>query len=959
MTSFSFSPIESIVGVTMSLTAKNRTLILSQYPVVDISRNEIRRRIDENVDFLVVSTIASNGSINLLQKLHGLKYKNVYILVADETAVPLVSILKVLSAFIPASHRYLLYAGGAIVRFSRVSSVASIFPLVHALLLGIFTAAYMKSRAFWLLRVSRIRPLHKIPQSDKNLIYVKTNLWLGVQAGGAMSHSLGVIRALIRRGLKVLFVSASNLDVKHVEGVSFAQVIPRHSYTVPREVNHFLYHRVFLKNLQGRKERLHGILYHRISMGNFCGVELSRRERLPLIIEYNGSEKWMSHNWGTPLLFDKTVDAVEAVSLHHAHLVVTVSEALREDLIEKGIEDHRIVVHPNGVEVDDFSIDRLDKNRISAVRDKYGIPSEAIVVTFVGTFGPWHGAEVLAESASQLLEQKTENTFDCDDLYFLFIGDGVRQPEVRLAAGDLVKRGQVILTGLVAPTEIPYFLAASDILTVPTVSNNDKSPFFGSPTKLFEYMAAGKVIIASDIGQVSEIFKDAPEFSDLHSIDGKNEKARQGEIGVRVSSGSVKELSESIAFCIKNTTWRHSAGEMARELVIDRYTWDHHVSTIFERIDQVLKMEKRTRILLNALHSKSGGGVTYLLNVLPFLTNDERLDIHLCIHRDQLSLFDKVLGTATLHIVDRDLSGLWRLLTFEQFHMPLLSLKIGADIIFSPANYGPLLARKTVILLRNALSVALVERRLGKLTYWAFLYLGTSLSLFRASRAIAVSNYAKYSAAGGVLSMINAPVEIIPHGISEIFCPDDTVERTDDELLVVSDLYVQKNIHTLFKALPIVLQQYPKTKLYIVGKELDPDYASRLKEQAANLEISGHIFFVGSVLPKELPNYYRKCATFLFPSTVETFGNPLVEAMACGAPIACSNTAAMPDVAGEAAEYFNPHRPSEIADVICALLANPKRRAELSELAIKRASLYSWEETARRTSDVLITAAKS
>jgi len=84
-----------------------------------------------------------------------------------------------------------------------------------------------------------------------------------------------------------------------------------------------------------------------------------------------------------------------------------------------------------------------------------------------------------------------------------------------------------------------------------------------------------------------------------------------------------------------------------------------------------------------------------------------------------------------------------------------------------------------------------------------------------------------------------------------------------------------------------------------------------------------------------------------------------VEAMACGTPIACSNTAAMPEVAGEAAEYFNPNRPSEIADVICALLANPKRRAELSELAIKRASLYSWEETARRTSDVLITAAES
>ena len=92
---------------------------------------------------------------------------------------------------------------------------------------------------------------------------------------------------------------------------------------------------------------------------------------------------------------------------------------------------------------------------------------------------------------------------------------------------------------------------------------------------------------------------------------------------------------------------------------------------------------------------------------------------------------------------------------------------------------------------------------------------------------------------------------------------------------------------------------------------------------------------------------------------METFGNPLVEAMACGAPIACSNTAAMPEVAGDAAEYFDPGSVESMAQAIDRLLKDFKLRETLSGKALKRAKLFSWKQTAKKTLDVIKEAAVS
>jgi len=366
----------------------------------------------------------------------------------------------------------------------------------------------------------------------------------------------------------------------------------------------------------------------------------------------------------------------------------------------------------------------------------------------------------------------------------------------------------------------------------------------------------------------------------------------------------------------------------------------------------------RVRLLFNALHSKSGGGLTYLNNILPWMARDRDIDLHLCIHEDQRVHLPDPLENITVHSLNFQ-QGFWRLLIREQIDIPRLAKRIGADVTFSPANYGPLLAPNSVVLLRNALSVAFVERRLVQLGYWALVYLGTFLSLLVSKRAITVSEYARNAASGGLIGLSGTQYTVVPHGVSEIFSPPDTNAERENFLLAVSDLYVQKNFKNLIAAMARLKPDHPGLTLKIAGRPIDDDYFQELKLKVAEEKLDGEIEFLGGVPSQDLVGLYRRCGVFVFPSTVETFGNPLVEAMACGAPVACSDTAAMPEVAGDAAEFFDPSSVESMAQTIKRLLENQELRQNLSRKALERAKAFSWQRTADETSAVIKDAAVS
>jgi len=302
-------------------------------------------------------------------------------------------------------------------------------------------------------------------------------------------------------------------------------------------------------------------IYQRLSLCNVVGAELRRRHRVPYVCEYNGSHAWMARHWDKrPLFLERTALALEETALAGADLVVVVSEPSRQELLARGVDDARILVNPNGVDPDIYH-PQVEGND---VRTRYGIGDET-VIGFIGTFGKWHGAEMLARAFVRLVSERPELRAR---VRLLMIGDGLMKPAAEQAVRDGGALDRAIFTGLVPQADGPAHLAACDILVSPHVQNPDGSPFFGSPTKLFEYMSMGRAILASDLDQIGEILT-------------------QDETAWMVPPGDEAALAQGLATLIEDPGLRARLGEAARHAAVTRHSWTAHVERILAALGGV------------------------------------------------------------------------------------------------------------------------------------------------------------------------------------------------------------------------------------------------------------------------------------------------------------------------------------------------------------------------------------
>jgi glycosyltransferase involved in cell wall biosynthesis len=169
-------------------------------------------------------------------------------------------------------------------------------------------------------------------------------------------------------------------------------------------------------------------------------------------------------------------------------------------------------------------------------------------------------------------------------------------------------------------------------------------------------------------------------------------------------------------------------------------------------------------------------------------------------------------------------------------------------------------------------------------------------------------------------------------------------------VLFVSSLWAYKNCDGLLRAWALARHELPGRQLAVVGSGRDEKYLASLHELAAELGITDDVVFVGGVPLEETVNFYRAADLFVYPSLNETFGLPILEAMACGCPVVTSDTSAMPETAGGAAVLADPKDPASIARAIVE--AAGSRRDSLREAGRKRASEFTWGATGASTLDV-------
>jgi glycosyltransferase involved in cell wall biosynthesis len=326
-----------------------------------------------------------------------------------------------------------------------------------------------------------------------------------------------------------------------------------------RELPTFVLNDVFLDaTLHVIAGRPISFVYQRYSLNNYAGLRLAHRLGVPFVLEYNGSEIWMSRHWGRPLKYEAIASRIELLNVNGADLVVVVSRAMRDELLARGVDGSRVLVNPNAVDPDRYS-PAVDG---SALRRRLGLDRRT-VLGFISTFQPWHGAIVLARAFVALLNDHPEHR---DTVRLLMIGSGAEADE----AGRIISAGgcgeAAHFTGLVAQEDGPEHLAACDVLVSPHVPNADGSPFFGSPTKLFEYMAMGKGIVASNLDQIGEVL-------------------RHGETAWLVPPGNAAELSAGMDRLVRDAELRRSLGAAARLDVLANHTWRAHVCRTLEALE--------------------------------------------------------------------------------------------------------------------------------------------------------------------------------------------------------------------------------------------------------------------------------------------------------------------------------------------------------------------------------------
>ena len=171
-------------------------------------------------------------------------------------------------------------------------------------------------------------------------------------------------------------------------------------------------------------------------------------------------------------------------------------------------------------------------------------------------------------------------------------------------------------------------------------------------------------------------------------------------------------------------------------------------------------------------------------------------------------------------------------------------------------------------------------------------------------------------------------------------------------ILSVGDIQPRKNQIGLIRAFARLIRAYPQLKhnLVLAGKETW--YADRVREAARESGVADRIRFFGFVSDRDLLNLYNACDLYVFPSFYEGFGLPVLEAMACGRAVACSNTSALPEVVDGAAILFDPYAVDEIVRALADVLLDSELRARMERLGSQRATHFSWQKTAQKTLDV-------
>ncbi len=297
------------------------------------------------------------------------------------------------------------------------------------------------------------------------------------------------------------------------------------------------------------------VVITRLSLLKFSSVLLCQKMRIPFVLEIDNPPIHENNTYyGKEYLhLSYFAEYIEQKNLHYANAIIVLSKILQNHFLQKGVPEDKMFLVPNGADPDRFSPTSKDVR----LTKKWGIRNE-LVIGWIGS--GWKWLDNMIEMVARILPHHS-------NVKFLFVGGCPDKIRLQQLSRKLKCRDRVILQGYVPHSQIPRYLSVMDIVIAPYP---EMSLWYPSPMKVFEYMASGKAVVASAVGQIKEIIQD-------------------GYNGYLFHSNDPDDLVHKVINLIQSPHLIKKMGHNARKTILDKYTWKRHAQSIESILLDVLQ----------------------------------------------------------------------------------------------------------------------------------------------------------------------------------------------------------------------------------------------------------------------------------------------------------------------------------------------------------------------------------